>query len=110
MLALVLAAAALLPQTGIAGRPAPEPRALPGWSSSSSADLGRIRRDVRDARKEGRLTRRQARELRREAREIGRLEERHAAGGLSEAERAELRSRVALLRALSNAKRLGTLR
>ena len=104
-LSLMLAAAG-----PIAGRLPPQPRAIPAFNPVTTRDLGKIRSEVRDGRDEGTLSRRQARELRREAREIAMLEERYAGGGLTDPEAAELRARIEVLRALTRAKRLSTVK
>ena len=109
----VLALASLLAVLSygpIVGSLPPEPRAIPSFNPATTGDIGMIRSDIATGRREGSLSRRQARELRRESREIEMLEERYAAAGLSDDERAELRSRLEVLRALTNAKRLGTVR
>lgn len=94
----------------IVGSLPPEPRALPAYNPVTSAELGLVGRDVRKGREEGSPSKKEARELRRETREVGMLEERYAAGGLSSAEAAELRARIEVLRALTNGKRLGTIK
>jgi hypothetical protein len=66
--------------------------------------------DINQGAHAGQLSHRQAKELRREAGEITQLEERYAAGGLSNAEAAELQNRIEVLRALTNAKRSGVIR
>ena len=80
--------------------PAPRP-ALPGVAR----DLEQADRSIRDGRESGQLSRREARQLRRESRQIGVLERRYARGGLSESERAELETRIAVLRSVTGAKR-----
>jgi len=108
---MIKATLALLVASGpIVGSLPPQPRALPAYNPVTSADLGHVRRDVRKGRDEGSLSKKQAKELRREAREVAMLEERYAAGGLSSAEAAELRARIGVLRALTNGKRLGTIK
>jgi len=82
--------------------PGPSP-ALPGVAR----ELGQADRNIREARESGQLSRREARQLRRESRQIAVLEERYARGGLSESERAELESRIAVLRSVTGAKRGG---
>ena len=85
-----------------AGWPAPRP-VLPGVAR----ELGQADRGIRDGRESGQLSRREARALRRESRQISVLEERYQRDGLSQAERAELESRVAALRSITGAKRGG---
>lgn len=105
-----LAAVALAAMSGpIAGPPAPQPRALPTYNGHAHTELRDVRREISKGRDRGELSRRQAKQLRREAGEIAMLEDRYAAGGLSDAERAELRSRAEVLRALTRGKRAGTL-
>jgi hypothetical protein len=108
---MIEVALALLVAAGpIVGSLPPEPRALPAYNPVTSAELGLVRRDVRKGREEASLSKKQAKELRRETREVSMLEERYAAGGLSSAEAAELRARIEVLRALTNGKRLRTIK
>lgn len=80
--------------------PAPSP-ALPGVAR----ELGQAERSIREGREHGQLSRREARQLRRESRQIAILEERYQRGGLSQSERAELETRIAVLRSVTGAKR-----
>jgi hypothetical protein len=103
------------PKSGpIYGPPAPAPaavRAVPGIKPTGiSREVDQIRSDIHHGRDSGQLSRKQAKELRREAGEIQGLETRYSAGGLSESEQAELRNRTEVLRAITNAKRLGTIK
>ena len=109
---LALFALVMLPTGGgpIYGPPAPVQRTLPDYDSGVGRDVGQLRSDIDQGRTQRQLSRRQARELRREASEIGMLQERYAAGGLTESERAELRTRVEALRGITTAKRLGTIK
>jgi hypothetical protein len=70
-------------------------------------DLGKADGDIRDGRNSGQLTRREARDLRRQERMIGVLEQRYASDGLSDPERAELATRLELLRNDTIARRSG---
>jgi hypothetical protein len=109
----VLALTLMLASLGsgqIAGRVPPEPRAIPAFNPVTCRELGQIRSDVRKGRDEGSLSKRQAKELRREAREVAMLERRYSQGGLSSPEAAELRTRIEVLRALTRAKRIGTIK
>lgn len=115
MSAMILLCAAALATAGsssaqFVGRIPPEPRVLPSFNPATGRDLRDVRSDIRAGRERGELSRRDARRLRREANEISMLEERYSNGGLSDAERAELRSRIEVLRAITRGKRLGTLR
>ena len=91
----------------IAGRPdyGPVARANPFLPDSrpagpSAADESRnLRERIGAAREAGTISRREARALDREARLIGRLDWRYGRDGLSAAERAELETRAAALRA-----------
>lgn len=94
------AAAQIRDPSGGVRWPAPRP-ALPGIAR----ELGQADRVIRAGRKSGQLSRREARALRRESRQIAVLEARYARGGLSETERAELQSRVAVLRSITGAQR-----
>ena len=96
----------------IAGPPPPAPaRALPGFRPVAiSRDVAEIRSDIRDGRQDGQLSRKQAKELRREAGEINGLEDRYAQGGVTDSEAAELINRTEVLRAITNAKRSGTIK
>ena len=89
----------------IAGPPAPTPRALPTYNGVTATELRDLRREIGKGRDRGELSRKQTRQLRREASEVAMLEQRYAAGGLSDAERAELRARVEVLRVLTRRKR-----
>ncbi len=109
---ILLAMTAGLPGPGqIYGPPSPPTKesrtsALPGIR----AEMHTIYRDIRDGREDGQLSRRQAKELRREAGAINDMERRYASDGLSGPEQAELRNRTEVLRAITNAKRLGTIK
>ena len=108
----LIALAGILPGPGqVYGPPSPAAtpapvRVVPG----TSAEVGTIYRDIRDGRESGQLSRGQAKRLRREAGEIGELEERYATNGLTDSERAEIRNRVEVLRAITVAKRSGTMK
>jgi hypothetical protein len=111
LLIAVLTAMSLYPQsTAIAGPPPPSPSALPTIKPTAVWEAPEIRAEVEEGRERGELSRRQAKELRRELRQIATLEERYAAGGISEAEQEELRARVEMVRALTRAKRTGALK
>jgi hypothetical protein len=75
-----------------------------------SSDVRGVYSDIHDGAESGQLSRKQAKELRREAGEIDQLEQRYAAGGLSDAEAAELRTREEVLRSIVNAKRSGVIK
>ena len=108
---IVLSMAAGLPAPGqIYGPPAPAPKASRAVLPGVSPEVRTIYRDIRDGRQDGQLSRKQAKELRREAGVIGDLERRYASDGLSESEQAELRNRTEVLRAITNAKRFGTIK
>ena len=66
--------------------------------------------DIDRGRDSGQLSRRQAKRRRADLDEIGMLEQRYAQDGLSDAERTELRNRAEVVRAITNAKRLGTIK
>lgn len=109
---LSLAAASMFP-TGapqVYGPPPPPARTTPATAPSVTREVERIRSDIKEARASGDLTRRQARELRRETGEIDMLEQRYAQDGLTDAERAELRNRTEVVRAISNAKASGLIK
>ena len=91
------------------GRPPATPRALPPISSGVDHDVRRIGSEIREGREKGELSKRQARQLRRDSADIRMLERRYARGGFSDAERRELRARTEMLRALTRAKRRGSL-
>ena len=89
--------------------PAPLPRApvlttVPS-SAGAGAEMHGVYKDIREGARNGQLSHRQAKELRREAAEIDLLEQRYAAGGLSDSEAAELRTRAEALESIINAKR-----
>jgi hypothetical protein len=108
----LIALAGILPGPGqVYGPPSPSATPAPVLVvPGTSADVGTIYRDIRDGRESGQLSRGQAKHLRREAGEIGELEERYARNGLTDSERAELRNRVEVLRAITVAKRSGTMK
>ncbi|NUQ16886.1 MAG: hypothetical protein HOP95_00275, partial [Sphingomonas sp.] len=89
--------------------PAPVPRAPVLTTATPTPAAGAQTRwvyeDIREGARNGQLSHRQAKELRREAAEIDVLEQRYAAGGLSDSEAAELRTRVEALHSIINAKR-----
>lgn len=100
MLSILPATAQIRDPTGGVRWPAPSP-ALPGVAR----ELGQVDRDIRQGRESGQLSRHEARQLRRESRQIAVLEQRYARGDLSESERAELETRIAVLRSVTGAKR-----
>jgi hypothetical protein len=121
ILALAMAAAAV--QGGspsVYGPPAPPPpvygpsiptvRTVPDYGVPVSASVDRVLSDIDDGRNSGQLSRKQAKELRRELGEIGELERRFGRDGLSDDERAELQNRAAVVRAITNAKRIGAIK
>jgi hypothetical protein len=69
-----------------------------------------IYKDIHEGRQDGQLSRKQAKELRREAGAINDMQQRYASDGLSDSEQAELRNRTEVLRAVTNAKRYGTIK
>lgn len=85
--------------------PAPAPR-VPR-DSGISGQLGKTRGDTNAGRRSGQLTRSEARALRRERAAVGTMERRFARDGLSDSERAELQTRVEILRANTAARRSG---
>ena len=126
--ALILVATAAMQTASPAyGPPAPVARPTPGLGPSipSTAPMGSpdnrngpfipdmlpvVWSDIHDGRATGELTRGQAKQLHREFGEIEVLEQRYTQGGLSDDERAEIRNRVEVLRAITNAKRAGTIK
>jgi hypothetical protein len=73
-------------------------------------DVGRVRSDIEHGKDSGQLSRKQARRLKQEAGEIRMLQERYARDGLSDQEQAELRNRVEVLKAITNAKKIGRIK
>ena len=73
-------------------------------------EVGTIYKEIREGRPDEQVSRKQAKELRREAGVISDMERRYSSDGLSEPEQAELRNRAEVLRAVTNAKRLGTIK
>ncbi len=69
---------------------------------SAGAEVRHLRERIAAARDSGGLSAREARRLEREARLIGRLAARYGRDGLSEAERGEIRTRAAAVRASVN--------
>ena len=108
ILAILLTAAMYPPQ--IYGPPAPAPRALPSYNPGVSRDVGRVRSGIEHGKDSGQLSRKQAKRLKREAGEIRLLQERYARDGLSDQEQAELRNRVEVLKAITNAKKIGRIK
>ena len=104
----------------IYGPPAPPPPVLGPSTPTAGATqaagvavaeaVAQVRSDIDDGRSSGQLSRKQAKELRVELGEINQLEERFARDGISDDERAELQNRVEVIRAIANAKRLGTIK
>ena len=86
------------------------PSPMPSMSTDSGIgrQLGKIRSDTHAGRDSGQLTHRQARALRRERASISMLEARYARDGLSDSEKAELQTRVEILRNDTAARRSGT--
>ncbi|MCW3797120.1 hypothetical protein OMW55_04775 [Sphingomonas sp. BN140010] len=109
-LVTAMALAAGYPPSGSYGPPAPAPRVTPTFNPGVDRDVRQVRSDIEHGRDDGHLSPREAKALRREAARIGALQERYAAGGLSDSEQAELRTRVEALRAVTNGKRLGTIK
>ena len=102
-LPLIFLAAAAAP-------PAPAPRMggiayEPYGGPSFGRQAQRVRERAEDGRETGQLSRRQARAARREARQIGRLSDRYAHGGYSEAEQRELQARIDYLNGMVSAQR-----
>jgi len=108
--AVTAAMLAVYPPSPIYGPPAPAPRTTPSYNPDIGREVREVRSDIEHGRASGQLSHRQARHLKREAGELRTLEERYTAGGLSDTEQAELRIRVEALRALTNAKRVGTIK
>lgn len=94
--------------------PAPVPRApvltTTPATRGMSIDIHGVFGDIHDGAETGQLSHQQARQLRREAAEISQLEQRYAAGGLSDVEATELRTRAEVLRGIINAKRSGVIK
>lgn len=91
----------------IYGPPAPTPRSVPGLNQGVGRQVRDVRSDIYEARDRGQLSRSQAKHLGREAGEIRRLQDRYARDGLTDQEQAELQNRVEVLKAITNAKRIG---
>jgi len=93
---------------------APVIHALPDDGINNGININRtvqqVLSDIDRGRDSGQLSRRQAKQLRADLDEIGRLEQRYAQDGLSDAERTELRNRAEVVRAIANAKRLGAIK
>jgi len=85
--------------------PAPFPSRPPASDSGIARELGKNRDVIRAGRRSGQLTRSESRALRRERAMIRTLERRYARGGLSEFERAELQTRIEILRSNTAASR-----
>jgi hypothetical protein len=68
-------------------------------------DLGKASRDIRDGSSSNQLSRREARSLRRERNAIRSLESRYARNGISDSERAEIQTRLEILRSETVARR-----
>jgi hypothetical protein len=85
------------------------PGPMPGTPSDSGIgrQLGKIRSEANAGRRSGQLTRGEARALRRERAAISALEARYARDGLSDSEKAELQTRVEILRNDTAARRRG---
>ena len=110
---VALLAATLLPPSGAApiyGPPAPVQRTTPDFTPGVAREVREIRSDIERGRDGGQLSGQKARRLKMEAGRIGMLEDRYAKYGLSESERAELRTRVEALLAVTNARRTGTIK
>ena len=94
--------------------PAPVPRApvltTAPATRGTSIDIHGVLADIHDGAETRQLSRQQARQLRREAAEISQLELLYAAGGMSDVEAAELRTRAEVLRGIVNAKRSGVIK
>ncbi|RHW17867.1 hypothetical protein D1610_04935 [Sphingomonas gilva] len=82
------------------------PSSLPA-GSSLGRQLGQINDGIGDGRRHAQLSRDEAKALRREEAMIRTLEERYARDGLSDSEKAELRTRLEVLRNEVNMKRAG---
>ena len=119
----LIAVAAAAVQGGSApvyGPPAPSTPATPvihalpddgiSYGININGTVRQVLSDIDRGRDSGQLSRRQAKQLRADLDEIGRLEQRYAQDGLSDAERTELRNRAEVVRAITNAKRLGTIK
>lgn len=70
------------------------------------SELGRVSHAIRDGRRSGQLSHAQARDLRRERDQIDALESRYSSGGMSDAEKAELDTRIRVLQSVANMERL----
>jgi len=115
-LVAIVAAAMQGASPSVYGPPAPIPR-MPGYGPSASSNVPpvagvvqQVLSDIQQGRDSGQLSRKEARELRKEAGLIGQMEERFARDGLSDDERAELQNRAEVVRAVTNAKRLGVIK
>lgn len=113
--ALIAAPASAQLRRGIAGPPPPSERIpsiaervdpQPAYDERLARDLHDIRERIDDARDTGTLTRREGRRLDRENRQIGTLASRYGQDGLSNSERAELKTRAHVLRDQVNIKRM----
>ena len=114
ILVLVAVAAAAMQGASapVYGPPAPVVRTIPDYTHAPSVSITvqQVLSNIHDGRENGRLSHKQAKELRREAGEIGILEERYARDGLTDNERAELQNRAQVIRAITNAKRIGVIK
>lgn len=94
--------------------PGPGPRRSPpmiatnvSGTPSVGLQMSKIYSDIDEGRRAGQLSRHEAKQLRLQAEEINTLEERYAAGGLSDSEAAELNNRIDALLSAINADRSG---
>ncbi|HVJ00338.1 MAG TPA: hypothetical protein VM657_14870 [Sphingomonas sp.] len=109
VLALITLAAPVSAQLhgGITSRPnEPELRRPIALDAGVDGDIHDIRQRIKDGRKSGQLSRHDAKALRRNAALIGEMNDRFARDGLSAVEQAELQTRVEVLRAQVDYRRL----
>jgi len=113
-LVAVIAAAMQGASPSVYGPPVPAIPRTPGFGPSASNNVQpvigvvqKVLSEIRDGRESGQLSRKQAKELGKEAALVSEMEERFARDGLSDTERAEIRTRAELVRANMNAERFG---
>lgn len=110
-LSAAFAALAMFPATArIAAPPPTAPRTVPALNPGVGREVAQARSAVEAGRETGELSRKQVKQLKRELSYVRTLERRYAQDGLNEQELAELRKRVEVVRAVTNAKRIGTIK
>ena len=98
------------PPPPVFSRPIPTARTAQDAGAAVAATVAQVLSDIDDGRSSGQLSHKQASQLRVELGEVRQLEERFARDGISDDERAELQNRVQVIRALTDAKRLGVIK